>query len=282
MTSSAFLMLVCVAGQAESSEFSAGELARFEKFKALKSKPRIPEAYDVLEVVREAMGILKRDPETARKAARESFLGPSRIPMDKEMVIRLFGEPDFSSPDKTYDPDAKGITATVPCTKLYYLCGIHESGNQFSVVFVTLEKRAKITIQIDVQSILLPQEIAKAGKELPASKVPMYERIIAMVQKGELKSEADGKLNLPNGLKEACVEGKALATKLDDGHWRIAFRFWRGRHENMMAFMYSTRPIADTEWQKFGDGFTIEVGGLNAWRHAVLGNNWFLVGYHMD
>ena len=38
------------------SEFSKTDLARFEKFTVLRGKPRIPEALDILEVLREATG----------------------------------------------------------------------------------------------------------------------------------------------------------------------------------------------------------------------------------
>lgn len=271
-----------VAGRAKSILQGIGEDERYRTFKSLKGKPRIPEAMDVLEILRDAEGILKRDPESARKSARESIIGPSRLRLDEAKVLELVGEPDFRAKGLTYSKISPETTPTVPCTNLYYVCGKHESGNYFNVVFTVLKDPSIISIFIDVQSTLLPQKLALASKEIPKSKADLYEKVIAKVKNGELTPDEHGRLLLPEELRDASTRGTALVSRTKEGAWKVAFRFWEGRHENMMAFMYSSKALADSDWKKDGDGVTTDLGGLDVQRHAVLNGNWFLVGYHMD
>ena len=125
---------------------------------------------------------------------------------------------------------------------------------------------------------------------------PLYERVIQGVQIGQIKTDQEKGIQIPQGsvrlpssaqlppdLREASVGGEIYVSRPSTNQLLVVFKTWRGKGFNMEGYLYAAKPLSAAEITKDYYGHSVVViGPMEFVLEKQLDPNWYRVSYKLD
>ena len=128
------------------------------------------------------------------------------------------------------------------------------------------------------------------------SKRQLRERAIERVRNGEIKTEQENGLQVPQGsarlscsaqlphdLQEASLDGLIYVSKPTTNQLIVVFKTWQGKGFNMEGFLYAAKPLSGAGVSKDYYGHSVVIiGPMELVLERQLDPNWYRVSYKLD
>ncbi|MGD0262748.1 MAG: hypothetical protein ABSD29_23525 [Verrucomicrobiota bacterium] len=125
---------------------------------------------------------------------------------------------------------------------------------------------------------------------------PLYEQVIQGLRKGEIKTEQEKGVQIPEGsvrlpisarlpsvFQAASVGGEIYVSRPSTNQLLVVFKTWRGKGFNMEGFLYAAQPLSGAEITKDYYGHSvIVIGPMELVLEKQLDLNWYRVSYELD
>ncbi len=231
-----------------------------EAFRSKPSGQRLGEGWRLLSLIRtNPIG-------EAAKGVTNFWVGVLASGLSRTNLTSSLGPPDL-----VYTNTMRG-TNTV-C--YVYTCGWDSEGVciEFSILFIDPPM-----VLLDQSSIISAAESEQYQKEVLARFKRHYDKIIAALRAGELKPDAEGRLQIPASYPVVTVAREAYVSRQATG-LMVGFKLWSGRKSNMEGYLYSDVRLPDTE---IGPHPELRVGPLLVAAEQRIDDHWYVIAYRID